>query len=102
MAGVGHEVQPRVEKSLTIREDGAVTIEWRWNPEAFPTGSLFAPELSLGADVPVVFEPEPEVWRWPIVTVSKCPDGFEEIEQGVSLTPRWPIGAGRARAVIGG
>jgi alpha-amylase len=94
--------EPRVEKSLTVREDGAVTIEWRWDPAAFPTGSLFAPELSLGADVPVVFEPEPEVWRWPIVTVSKCPDGFEEIEQGVSLTPRWPIAAGRARAVIGG
>lgn len=93
---------PRVSKSLTVRADGAVTIEWQWDAEAFPRSSLFAPELSLGADVQVVFDPEPEVWRWPIVTVSKCPDGFEEIEQGVSLTPRWPIAAGRARAVVGG
>jgi 4-alpha-glucanotransferase len=91
---------PRVEKVLALREDGALTLEWSWDPQAFPEGSWFAPELSLGAPVAVELSPEPEVWRYPIVTVSRCPEGFEEIEQGSSLTPRWPVSLGRARAIL--
>ena len=91
----------RFDKTLTIRDDGNVTIAWSWDPSAFPEGSLFAPELSLGAPVGLTLEPEPQVWRYAIVTVSKCPDGFEEIEQGVSVTPRWPVSLGVAKLVIG-
>ena len=90
-----------VEKTVTIRADGSVTYEWVWVPERFPPGTSFAPEISLGADVPLSWSPDADVWDWPIVTTSKCPDGFEEIEQGRSVTPLWPIEAGRARLDIG-
>ncbi|MDX1495325.1 MAG: alpha-amylase/4-alpha-glucanotransferase domain-containing protein, partial [Longimicrobiales bacterium] len=89
-----------VRKSIAVREDGAVTIQWRWSPDAFPRGSCFAPELSLGAPVELVFDPIPEIWRYPIITVSKCPEGFEEIEQGESVTPRWPVELGSASLVV--
>jgi hypothetical protein len=86
---------------LTLSEDGAVRITWAWEPHTFPAASFFAPELSFGAAVSLEFTPEPEeVWRYPIITVSKCPDGFEEIEQGVSVTPRWPVSLGAAGAMI--
>ncbi len=91
---------PGVVKTLRISE-GDVQIEWRWNPTHFPADASFAPELSLGAPVGLTFDPEPnEVWRYPIVTVSKCPDGFEEIEQGTSVTPRWPTRFGWARVTL--
>jgi hypothetical protein len=90
-----------VEKTVTVREDGSVTYEWRWVPERFPPGTSFAPEISLGADVPVSWSPDADAWTWPIITLSKCPDGFEEIEQGSSVTPLWPIESGRARIDIG-
>lgn len=91
----------RVQKSISLRDDGVLTVSWRWDPSDFPVGSLFAPELSLGAPVSVALDPHVEAWRYPIVTVSKCPDGFEEIEQGESVTPRWPIELGRAQVTIG-
>jgi hypothetical protein len=87
---------PLVDKCLRIGRGGVVDIEWTWSPDDFELSSLFAPELSLGATVELQFDGDPDVWRYPIVTTSKCPDGFEEITQGESVTPRWPIERGRA------
>jgi len=92
---------PRVDKKLSIGADGSIRYEWSWAPEDFTEGSRFAPEISLGCKAALSFAGEPETWRWPIVTTSKCPDGFEQIEQGTSITPLWPIAAGRARLDIG-
>ncbi len=91
---------PRVERTLSIGEDGAICYQWRWRPEDFPEGALFAPEISLGAEVAVSWSPPTPVWHWPIVTTSKCPEGFEEIEQGLSITPLWPISEGHARVEV--
>jgi len=91
---------PEVEKRLEIRADGTVIHGWRWNPADFPDDAWFAPEVSLGADVGLATEPEAEAWRYLIVTTSKCPDGFEQIEQGTSVTPRWPAALGEARLVL--
>ena len=91
---------PPATKRLTLHEDGTLEHEWRWEPHAFPEGARFAPELSLGAEVAVDTESDVERWRYPIVTTSKCPDGFEDIEQGVSITPLWPIAIGAARMTI--
>ena len=103
---------PRVTRALTIHEDGAVEAAWSWSPDDFAPDSLFAPELSVGAPVAVTaaeeagaevvveLDPPVEIWRYPIVTTSKCPDGFEEIEQGTSITPRWPASEGRARLLL--
>jgi len=87
-------------KRITVHEDGSLDHEWSWDADTFPSDAFFSPEVSLGADVDLSFEAEAEVWRYPIITTSKCPDGFEEIEQGTSITPRWPAAAGRARMTI--
>lgn len=87
---------PVVHKTVRISEDGALELEWTWPVDAWPSDAVFAPELSLGADYAPDLAGDPEVWTYPIVTVSKCPDGFEEIDQGRSITPRWPVGAGTA------
>lgn len=91
-----------VRKSIELREDGRLRVSWTWDPGAFPGDAHFAPELSLGAPVDLAFDPEPELWRYPIVTTSKCPDGFEEITQGESVTPRWPVELGAASMTLGG
>lgn len=90
------QVGPSVAKVLTLSEDGSVGVTWTWDPADFPEDALFAPEISLGADLSPDFDPAPEVWSYPIITVSKCPDGFEEITQGISVTPRWPTTLGTA------
>lgn len=91
---------PGFEKRLTVREDGSVFISWTWEPGDFEPHDRFAPELSFGAPVDLKIQPDTEVWRYPIVTLSKCPEGFEEIEQGESVTALWPIATGAARVVI--
>ena len=91
---------PEVEKSLTLESDGTLRVQWTWAADGFPGDAFFAPEISLGCPVALELEPEPETWRYAIVTTSKCPDGFEQIEQGTSVTPLWPIALERARAVL--
>ena len=89
-----------ITKSIAIADD-RVEIEWHWAGDTFPPDAWFCPEFSLGCEVDLTVDPEPsESWTFPIVTVSKCPDGFEEIEQGRSVTPRWPAKLGHARVVI--
>ena len=98
-AGAGGRA-PVFDKSITLSDDRLV-VEWAWHAGDLPGDSWFAPELSLGCDVDLSFDPVPEdTWSYPIVTVSKCPDGFEEIEQGRSVTPRWPAALRRARVVL--
>lgn len=94
------EEGPVVQKRLRLASDGVIDIEWTWLPSDFEDSAVFAPELSLGAPVDLRIDGDPDVWRYPIVTTSKCPDGFEEITQGESVTPRWPIGRGYASVRI--
>lgn len=89
-----------VEKVISLDPDGTLSLEWSWPPDAFPKGSWFSPEVSLGCPVSLSWTPDAEAWRYAIVTTSKCPDGFEEIEQGHSITPRWPTALGGARLVL--
>ncbi len=91
----------RVDTSVEVRDDGRVRFTWTWEADAFEEGAHFAPEFSLGTAVDMSFDPEPDVWRHRIVTTSKCPDGFEEIDQGESVTPRWPVSAGTASVTLG-
>ncbi len=90
---------PAVTRWIRLTED-ALQIEWLWDPRAFPATAVFAPELSLGCPVELTLDPPTDMWRYPIVTVSKCPTGFEETHQGDSATPRWPVATGRARVTI--
>ncbi|MEQ1856880.1 MAG: alpha-amylase/4-alpha-glucanotransferase domain-containing protein [Longimicrobiales bacterium] len=90
-----------LEKTLTFFDDGAVEVEYRWDPAALPANAWFAPELSLEIDPGVTFEPPPaEVWRHDIVTMSKRESGLEETVQGTSVTPLWPCALGSARVTI--
>jgi alpha-amylase len=86
-----------LRKVVTFESDGAVTLEYQWDPGAFPPDAWFAPELSVASDPGVTFSPAPhDVWRYDIVTVSKKESGYEETVQGVSITPRWPAESGVA------
>ena len=88
----------RLSKTYELTEAGAVSVTYRWDPAAFPEDAFFAPEISVALDPGLRFEPEPaEVWRHPIVTVSKSEDGLEESVQGESVTPLWPSGQGSGR-----
>lgn len=89
-----------VSKSISVSSE-RIVVTWAWAPAAWPADAWFCPEWSLGCDVALTFDPEPTaIWRYPIITVSKCPDGFEKIEQGTSVTPRWPARTGFAQAVL--
>jgi alpha-amylase/alpha-mannosidase (GH57 family) len=90
----------RLSKIYEIAESGSLTVTYRWDPAAFPEDASFAPEISTAMDPGLRFEPQPiEVWRHPIVTVSKREDGLEESVQGESVTPRWVAATGYARVV---
>ncbi len=88
-------------KTFELTEAGDVRVRYAWDPGAFPDGAFFAPEISVEVEAALTFEPAPtDVWRYPIVTVSKREDGLEESVQGESVTPRWPAGLGAATIAI--
>jgi hypothetical protein len=91
-------------KSITLAEDGTVTVAYRWDASAFPPDARFAPELSFMPDAVPELElaPAPEAtWRYEIRTVSKSESGSEESVQGVSVTPLWRCAVGEARVRLG-
>ncbi len=92
---------PDLTKRLTFHADGRLEAAWRWDPAAWPADAWFAPELSLARVPPLTLDPDVEVWSYPIKTMSKSERGFDETLQGEAVTPRWPMGAGRARVVLG-
>jgi hypothetical protein len=83
-----------LEKRMTFRPSGELTVSYRWDPAAFPPDAFFSTEISvsrkLDLDVPPVA----------FATVSRSESGFEETIQGYSYTPRWPARAGEARVTL--
>ena len=51
-------------------------------------------------DTPSIVAPGAEIWRSTITTMAKSERGLEETEQGVAITPRWPVSAGHAQLEI--
>jgi len=86
-----------LEKEMEFQRRGGVVVTYRWDPDAFPSFSFFAPELSVAHDVELECEPEAEIWRYPITTIGRSETGLEETVQGVSVTPRWSTSLGEAR-----
>jgi alpha-amylase len=85
------------EKRIRFTEDGAVEVFFNWDPTGYPEDSFFSTELSLGAEGKVQAVPESTSWSFPISTFSKSEKGFDETEQGKSVTIRWPIHGGWGR-----
>jgi alpha-amylase len=86
-----------LEKEMEFQRQGGVVVTYRWDPDAFPSFSFFAPELSVAHDVELQCEPEAEIWKYPITTVGRSETGLEETVQGISVTPRWSTSLGEAR-----
>jgi alpha-amylase len=84
-----------LEKRMTFRPSGELTVTYRWDPNAFPADASFCTEISVSSkldlDVPPVA----------FTTVSRSESGFEETVQGYSYTPRWSVRAGEARVTLG-
>ena len=90
-----------LEKRLTFDAAGCLAVAYSWNTDDLPKNALFAPELSLACDVALSAHAATETWRYPITTVARSERGFEETVQGLSLTPRWPVGIGGAVLELG-
>ena len=79
---------------------------WRGSRRATggnPLGSdqdLFTTELSLFRPLDFAFEPEPDIWVFPVETVAKSERGLDRTLQGESVTLRWPLALGAARVEI--
>lgn len=86
-----------LDKRIRFQADGTVEVFLSWDPRGFPEDSVFTTEISLGAKAEVMAAPETETWRFPITTYSKSERGFDETDQGESVTVRWPVGTGRGR-----
>lgn len=94
---LGDEEFQSYEKRIRFASNGSVEVHYRWDPADFPEDTVFATELSLGADAEVLAFPDSEVWTLPITTFSKSERGFDETVQGDSVTVRWPIETGWGR-----
>jgi len=90
-------------KCLRIAADGQLAVSYEWAAAAAgdADGAVFAPELSLFRPLALRFDPEPEVWAFPVETVAKSERGLDRTRQGESVTPRWPPGRARARSPRG-
>jgi len=83
-----------LSKLLRFDARGGLRVTYRWDAAAFPTGTVFAPEISLSRSVTLTCMPATDVWSFPVTTVAKSERGLEETVQGYSLTPRWPVDVG--------
>jgi hypothetical protein len=112
IAEAGHAVEIRLSfrtdgtpllKSIRIAADGRLTVAYDWGAtrDGDADGSVFAPELSLFRPLALRFDPEPEVWTFPVETVAKSERGLDRTRQGESVTPRWPLQLGGARLDLG-
>jgi hypothetical protein len=112
IAEAGHGVEVRLSfradgapllKSIRIAADGRLAVAYDWGaaPDGDADGAVFAPELSLFRPLALRFDPEPEVWAFPVETVAKSERGLDRTRQGESVTPRWPLRLGRARLELG-
>jgi hypothetical protein len=90
-----------LEKRLRFDRVGCLEASYHWDLPPAHSHTVFAPELSLARELPLKLEPQVEVWRHTISTVSRSERGFEETAQGISLTPRWPARQGSARLELG-
>ena len=105
-----------LEQTLEFTARGEVELRYAWDPAAFPPQAWFAVELSLAREVPLHFDEAPgaahdaahdvgpgaasgagpsAIWRYDIGTEARSERGIERVVQGVSLTPVWPVAAGR-------
>jgi len=83
-----------LEKRMTFRPAGELTVSYRWDPAAFPPDAFFSTEISVSRRI------ELDVPPVAFATVSRSESGFEETIQGYSYTPRWPARAGEARVTL--
>jgi len=83
-------------KEITVDARGNLSVRYQWDPDGFPSGAWFAPEISLAQDVDREYLPFVDEWRYMITTVAKSERGLEETVQGFSITPRWPVLVGAA------
>jgi hypothetical protein len=90
-----------LQKTVRVGRDGRVALAYAWTAEPENGGAFFAPELSLFRPLTLKFDPEPEVWSFPIETVAKSERGLDHTRQGESVTPRWPFHLGAARLELG-
>ena len=86
-----------LEKRVSFGPSGELTVSYRWDPAGFPPDAFFCPEISVSGELELDLAPAADVWSFPIATVSRSDRGFEEIVQGYSYTPRWPLRCGEAR-----
>jgi 4-alpha-glucanotransferase len=91
---------PALAKTLRFTRDGRITASYRWEPSLGSDQDLFTTELSLFRRLDVTFEPEPDVWVFPVETVAKSERGLDRTLQGESVTLRWPLALGTARVDI--
>lgn len=92
-----------LEKRYRFDPRGGLMVSYRWNPERYPPGAFFAPEISLAGELDLRAAPVVEEWIHPVTTVSKSERGLDETPQGRSHTILFPasLGAGRIDAGAG-
>jgi hypothetical protein len=89
-----------LEKTLRFSTDGRIEVRYAWEAALGGGEDLFAPELSLFRRLEINCDPEADVWVHPVETVAKSERGLDRTLQGESVTLRWPLALGAARAEI--
>ena len=83
-----------LEKRMSFKPSGELTVSYRWDAAAFPPDAFFSTEISVSKKLAL------DAAAVPFATVSRSERGFEETVQGFSYTPRWPARAGEARVTL--
>jgi len=83
-----------LEKRMSFKPSGELTVSYRWDAAAFPPDAFFSTEISVSKQLAL------DAAAVPFATVSRSERGFEETVQGFSYTPRWPARAGEARVTL--
>jgi len=83
-----------LEKRMSFKPNGELTVSYRWDAAAFPSDAFFCTEISVSKQLTLDVAPVA------FATVSRSERGFEETVQGYAYTPRWPARSGEARVTL--
>ena len=93
----GKKIPLRISKKISLTDcDSGISIDYKLeNLSQEPLETVFAVEFNLSLDysskAALHFEQKPDLWTFPLETVSASAEGFERNRQHTVILPHWPI-----------
>jgi hypothetical protein len=92
-----HDAGRSLEKRLTFSADGAMEVEWKWEPDIGAIDAWFTTEISASRPLDIEVGETAQQWSYEIETVAMSERGLDRTRQGTAEVRAWPVRSGKAQ-----